>query len=105
MDGDWHAAWVSALDELELDVEQTERMLRCASWDTAPARTGWAPPALAGQLPADLRARAAAILARQLSASDELTRTISGNRRLAALSSRLDPGTRRERPVYLDRGM
>jgi len=105
VDGDWHSAWAEALDALELDVEATERLLRSVPPEETPVRPAWTPPATVGELPADLRARAAAVLARQLALSDELTRAMSGNRRLTALGGRLDPGTRRERPAYLDRGM
>ncbi|RJK92821.1 hypothetical protein [Vallicoccus soli] len=106
----FRAAWVEALDDLEVDVERAEALLRAHAVaeapEPAPDAPAWAvPPGVQGPLPQDLAARAAAILERQLRASEELVRAMSGNRRQAALAARLDPGDRRERPVFLDRAL
>jgi hypothetical protein len=108
----FRAAWVSALDALELDVEHAEALLRSAAGapadgpdEPAPAPGGWTVPVVHGPLPDDLAARAAAVLERQLRAGEELARAMSGNRRHAALAARLDSGGRRERPVFLDRAL
>ncbi|GAA3448078.1 hypothetical protein [Planomonospora venezuelensis] len=101
--GDWHAAWSSALDALELDVAATEAMLvddhrvrELASVDP------WSPPEGLGPLPLDLRPRADAILARQLAAAQALAMAMAGNRRQAAMLARVETGSSgTPRPAYI----
>lgn len=102
----WHAAWTAALDDLELDVAHAEALLRAGHVsEPLPTAEPWSPPPGFGPLPVDLRARAAAILDRQLRAAEELTREMSSNRRQSALTARLDGPTSRERPVFVDTRM
>ncbi len=99
----FHAAWESALDELELDVEHAERLLRAG--DTPePDRPAWQPPTLRGPLPASLRDRAALLLSRQLHAADGLVLAMHANREQRAVADRFDTATTATaRPVYVDR--
>lgn len=71
MDESWRAAWESALDDLELTLEETEHLLR---GEHPPPQDGpaWTPPALPGPLPAELADRARELLARQ---QDVIART------------------------------
>ncbi|MGA9747996.1 MAG: hypothetical protein WBQ50_11130 [Nocardioides sp.] len=68
----WSAAWESALDELELTLEETEHLLQGEHPDPTSTQTGWTPPVLPGPLPAELADRARELLARQ---QDLLLRT------------------------------
>jgi hypothetical protein len=98
----WDAAWVEALDRLELDVDVVETMLRSGDSTAAPMdNMPWRPPALL-PLPEDLRARAVALLDRQLAAAEALTRAMIGNRQHAGLLERIEAGDDGGRPAYLD---
>ena len=79
MDESWRAAWESALDDLELTLEETEHLLR---GEHPPPQDGpvWTPPVLPGPLPPEMADRARALLARQ---QDVIARTAQ-----AALSAR-----------------
>ena len=71
MDESWCAAWESALDDLELTLEETEHLLR---GEHPPPQDGpvWTPPVLPGPLPPEMADRARALLARQ---QDVIART------------------------------
>jgi hypothetical protein len=100
---EWHRQWVAALYALELDVEATAALLEDdhRSRDI-PAAEPWRPPTGLGPLPADLRPRAEAIMARQLVLAEALTRTLTANRRQAALAARVQTNTGHPTPAYLD---
>jgi hypothetical protein len=106
--GDWHQAWHSALETLELDVVEAERLLAVGratseAVDLPPLAGGWTPPALDGPPPGDLRARAEAILARQLRVAEDLARAMGSNRRQARIADRMDSGlVDRTQPVFID---
>lgn len=103
---DFHAAWVAALDQLELEVDRAEAMLRENDPLAAPQVPGsWTPPAIASPLPGDLVDRARDILDRQLAVSAEIAHTMMGNRRHAAYVRQLGTSARREIPVYVDTAM
>jgi hypothetical protein len=99
---DFHQAWVSALEELELDVGTTEALLRTGHQDAAPV-SAWRPPADLGPLPMPLRSRAEAILHRQTAVAEQLARAITANRQQSAYAARLDTGRATPRPAYVDR--
>jgi hypothetical protein len=80
MDQSWRAAWESALDDLELTLEETEHLLRGGHLDSASPATPWTPPSLPGPLPPEMVARARELLTRQ---HDMVARTAQ-----AALSAR-----------------
>jgi len=101
---EWRTAWISALDELEADVEAVERMIteRHRSQDL-PAATPWAPPPGIGPIPLDLRPRADCILARQLEAARAAAMAITANRRQTAFAARVEVGTAGKGvPTYID---
>jgi hypothetical protein len=53
-------------------------------------------------LPIDLRPRADAILGRQIAVAEALTRTLSTNRRQAALAARMQTNSAGPSPAYVD---
>lgn len=103
-DDGWTAAWSSALDALELDVEQVERDLVHAHLVDAEALSeprAWQPPAGLGPLPASLRDRAQAVLERQLDAARRTAEALVASRRHARASQAMRP-RQLDVPVYLD---
>lgn len=101
----WRDAWVAALDELEADVGVVEAALEDEHRrrDLPSAESHWTVPTGLNPLPAELRPRADAILARQLAAARDLATAMSTNRRQAAAAARIevgDPG--KTPPNYVD---
>jgi hypothetical protein len=98
----WHDAWVAALDELELTLDATERLLDDQDADNdVPS---WTPPVVPGPMPTDLAARAQQLLDRQ---SGTIRRAVTGAgdlRQRLYLLGKLNGGkaARAERPVYVD---
>ncbi|HEV7964297.1 MAG TPA: hypothetical protein VGP57_17280 [Actinoplanes sp.] len=104
----WHEAWVGALDALEADVVEVEKMLETSHrLADLPTTDAWSPPAGLGPLPLDLRPRADKILGRQTAAAEAIAVALVANRRQAQVAARID--ARREgahpRPAYVDRAM
>ncbi len=95
----WEAAWAAALDELELTLETTERLLRGEDAATAPA---WTPPVLAGPMPVDLRTRALALHHRQQQLMAATADAAIALRRQAELTTRMSTAPSEPSPVYLD---
>lgn len=98
--GEWHDAWVAALDELSLHLDAAESLLRRG--EPLAGLPAWAPPVLRHPLPEELADRARAVLDRQLSLSENLVRAMASNRRQDMFMERLDGGTVRERPSFVD---
>ncbi|QWZ08484.1 hypothetical protein KRR39_01000 [Nocardioides panacis] len=101
----WHTAWVSALDELELTLEETTRLLAGGDVDEVLSATPWSPPELAAPLPSDLLVRAQGLLARQQELMGLTAAAMTGNRDDVVLLGRVNSyaGSRRTEPaVYLD---
>ena len=96
---DWHAAWVEALDRLELDVERADQMLRANDPEPMPP---WEPPALHVSMPEDLLPRARLILERQLVVAEDIARAVTTTQRHRALAARISANNPPEVPVYLD---
>lgn len=95
-----HLHWETALDRLELDVLQTERLLEDPE-RTAPE--SWDEPDLQGPIPADLVERALEIRQRQTRAHEQLTAALGTIARQHQFASRVDRATRREGPAaYVD---
>lgn len=106
MSGDWHTAWASALDALELDVSAMEAMLADERRNAVhPPADLWRPPTDLGTLPLDLRPRADEILTRQLSAAEEIARRLTSNRQQTAMVAKIETGVPVSRPAYFDRAM
>jgi hypothetical protein len=100
----WYAAWIAALDALELDLDSADALLEdVRRGRELPIADPWAPPPGLGPLPLDLLPRADAILNRQLTVAAALAAGISHNRRQATVASRLEnDGRAATRPAYLD---
>jgi hypothetical protein len=99
----WRAAWIDALDALELDVRAAEALLTDAHRESdTPTRDPWHPPTALGPLPIDLRPRVDAILARQIAAAGEISRRLVANRQQNAMVDRMETGEAMLRPAYLD---
>jgi hypothetical protein len=104
MSHDWHEAWGAALDELELTLAQTERLLDGGLVDgrDIPA---WSPPQLPGPIPAQYVVRARTLLGRQQALISETVAATVGIRQKIELLDKLTGsrrGAREERPVYVD---
>ena len=104
---DWTTAWSAALDDLELTLAQTERLLggdvgdAAATAEVAP----WSPPQLAAPLPPELLERAQLLLARQQQLIAETSLAMTGNRRSTAFLGRVSDasgGRRAAHAVDLD---
>lgn len=107
MGGDWATAWNAALNELEADAEEIERMLTDdhSQRDHAIVNA-WVPPTGLGPLPLDLKPRADAILSRQLAAARAVSVSLAANRKQATVVSRIESGGQgAPRPAYLDCAM
>jgi hypothetical protein len=101
-EADWSSAWAAALDELELSLDQTERLLRGEDPDTGTTVAPWAPPALEGPMPVDLRTRALALHHRQQQVMRATAEAATVMRRQAQLTSRMSTARSEPSPVYLD---
>jgi|SRR2546430_10221351 len=103
---EWYQAWVTALDALELDVAAAEALLTDDQRvRERPLANPWHPPAGLGPLPLDLRPRADAILTRQLTAGEAISRALATNRRQATLLAKMEGGPEARRPAYVDCAM
>jgi hypothetical protein len=103
---DWHQAWITAIDALEMDVAAAEALLTDDQrMRDQPLTDPWRPPAGLGPLPLDLRPRADAILGRQLTAAAAITRAMITNRHQVALLNRVEGGPPVRRPAYIDCAM
>lgn len=104
---EFHAAWAAALAELEVDVQRAEDLLASSGTRRIPELNlpghVWVAPVLAGPVPDSLRARAQAVLDRQLRAAEELARSIATARRDLAVARRMSHVTSdRSTPAFLD---
>lgn len=99
--GGWDGAWATALDELELDLAQAERMLADAHRPAPVIGAPWRPPAGLGPLPASLEARARGLLERQLATAHALAVAAAGSRRRLRIHEAMTPPAEHP-PVYLD---
>lgn len=107
MTSDWNREWTAAVDALEADVAAVEAMLADDHLlRDHPTTDPWQPPQGLGPLPLDLRARADAILQRQIATTRAITIALAANRRQAAMASRIETGAHgAARPAYLDHAM
>ena len=100
MNESWNAAWESALDELELTLEETEHLLQ--GGHPPVAATGWTPPAMPCPLPAEMADRARALLARQQDVIVRAARAAATARTGASYVDRVAENRAASRPIYLD---
>ena len=109
MTGESMTGWAEALDALEVDTAEVERLLLVieADPDVVPDLSAtWTAPA--EPLPAALAPRAAALLTRHQQAVERVTAAMAAIRRQQLrsnrLASRLDQRAE-NRPVYVDRAV
>jgi hypothetical protein len=101
---DFHAAWVRALDALEVDVAAAEELLRTAhlaSVEDVARSAVWQPPRDLGALPVSLQERGQALLDRQLDVARRTAEALVRSRRHLVAADALRPG-RPDLPVYVD---
>jgi hypothetical protein len=103
----WRTEWVAALDALEADVSDVERLiLDDHRFRDHPLIDPWTPPPGLGPLPLDLVPRADEILSRQLAAAKAVVIAIAVNRRQATAVSRIEVGARgAPRPAFVDQAL
>ena len=100
---DWTQAWIAALDRLELDVDETERMLTGLPISVAEAQEQrWVAPTDLGPLPSSLGERAMQINARQIEVARRIALALGATRRETELAHRLSPTTGEAPPLYVD---
>ena len=99
----WRAEWESALDELELTLEQTERLLAGEVGDEVDVRA-WTRPTIEVPLPADMLGRVQDLLRRQRQLSDRTALAMTDTRKQMSLVNRMAQagGRQAARPVYVD---
>ncbi len=98
---DWASAWAAALDDLELSLDETERILRGGA-PSGTTAAPWAPPVLEGPMPGDLRTRALALHHRQQQMIRAAADAAAGARKQLELTSRMSTARPEPSPVYLD---
>lgn len=104
MPDDWREAWRSALDELELTLELTERLLG-GELPGATAIPSWTPPVIDGPMPEDYAFRARILLGRQQALiTQTLSATVAARQRIDLLDklTGVQKGARPEQAVYVD---
>jgi hypothetical protein len=103
--GAWDGAWEAALDELELSLDEAERLLGATGADGISAPTAWTPPSIPVPLPAAMLDRAQDLVARQQIVMTRTVAAMTETRRSLALVDRVNDVTavrRTDRPVYVD---
>ena len=97
---EFHAAWVAALERLEVDVELAEAMLMVEH--EVPALEAWEPPPVRGPLPADLEPRARLVLERQLAVAHRMAERLMENGRHRRYTQAVRSTFHPDLPVYVD---
>jgi hypothetical protein len=104
-DGAWDGAWEAALDELELSLDEAERLLGATLGDELEVPGPWTPPTIPAPVPAAMLDRAQELVARQQLVVTRTVAAMTENRRNLALLDRVNDVTsvrRTDRPVYVD---
>jgi hypothetical protein len=99
---DWAAAWAAALDDLELSLDETERLLRGEAPLSGTTVPPWTPPDLHGPMPVDLRTRALALHHRQQGLIRATADAALAMRRQRELTARMVTARSGPSPLYLD---
>jgi hypothetical protein len=99
MDDTWDTAWIGALDELELSVEQAELLLHTPDAEPLPP---WQPPTVTGPPPPEQLRRAHILLERHQRVTRDLAQAMAATRQQIALTTRMGENRPAETPVYLD---
>jgi hypothetical protein len=100
---DWTSAWTEALDRLELDVAETERLLAGRRTSSAEAQAArWVAPTDLGPIPESLQERAIRLHGRQIETAHRLALALGATRRESDLAHRLSRSGPRHSPLYVD---
>jgi hypothetical protein len=104
----WSTAWAHALDAVELDLDEAERLLERLHADTLDpvaaltvARGAWTPPVGLGPLPESMEERARTVLARQLDVAERLVVAAVHSRQQLAFARHADVSPP-ARPLFVD---
>ena len=100
MNESWNAAWESALDDLELTLEETEHLLQGGQPPVDPA--AWVPPVMPCPLPAEMVDRARELLGRQQDLILRTTQAAASARTNASYVDRVTDNRAGARPIYVD---
>ena len=101
--------WATVLEEMEGEVLAAQESLSAgraediAAWGRRTAE--WTPPQDIGQLPMDLRERAARLLQHQLAVAEELAERILQSRQQRDLAARMSYARTRPVAAFVDRAM
>lgn len=101
--------WATVLEEMEGEVLAAQQSLEAnrtediAAWGRRTA--DWTPPQHLGQLPMDLRERAARLLQHQLAVAEELAERILQSRQQRDLAARMSYARTRPVAAYVDRAL
>ena len=97
---DFHAEWVAALEQLEVDVDAAEALLAADAEIEPPAP--WTPPVIRAPLPSDLQPRARLVLERQLAVAHRLSEQLTRNGRHRRYTTAVRNNAEVDIPVYVD---
>ena len=101
--------WATVLEEMEGEVLAAQESLstgrteEIAAWGRRTA--DWTPPQQLGQLPMDLRERAARLLQHQLAVAEDLAERILQSRQQRDLAARMSYARTRPAAAFVDRAM
>ena len=98
---DFHAEWVAALEQLEVDVDVAEAML-AAGQEVVEPPAPWTPPVMRAPLPSDLQPRARLVLERQLAVAHRLSERLTENGRHRRYTTAVRNNASVDIPVYVD---
>ena len=101
--------WTVVLDHLEGEVLAAEETMARGRADEIAAwgrrADDWIPPSTLGQIPADLRERAARLLQHQLAVAEALIERITQSQRQREVAARMSYAPSRPVASYIDRGL
>jgi hypothetical protein len=101
--------WTVVLDHLEGEVLAAEETMargraeEIAAWGRR--ADDWVPPSSLGQIPADLRERAARLLQHQLAVAEALIERITQSQRQREVAARMSYASTRPVAAYIDRAL
>ena len=101
--------WTVVLDHLEGEVLAAEETMargraeEIAAWGRR--ADDWVPPSSRGQIPADLRERAARLLQHQLAVAEALIERITQSQRQREVAARMSYGPSRPVASFIDRAL
>jgi hypothetical protein len=101
--------WTVVLDHLEGEVLAAEQTMARGRADEIAAwgrrADDWVPPSSLGQIPVDLRERAARLLQHQLAVAEALIERITQSQRQREVAARMSHGPSRHVAAFVDRAL